>query len=82
MAAAEEFDANQLRLFWDTHILPKWGSVKLTKVRTIELQGFFNSFSPRLNPKTRLSSRAGLRLYRARGYLHPSNDEIQQLCNS
>jgi hypothetical protein len=28
----------------DTSILPKWGSTKLTKLRTIELQDFFNSF--------------------------------------
>jgi integrase len=38
--------------YLDTHILPKWGSVKLGKMRTIELQDFFNSFSPRLAPKT------------------------------
>jgi len=37
--------------YLDTHILPKWGSVKLAKMRTIELQDFFNSFSPRLAPK-------------------------------
>lgn len=36
----------------DTYILPKWGSTKLTKLRTIELQDFFNSFSPRLASKT------------------------------
>ena len=36
----------------DTYILPKWGSMKLTKLRTIELQDFFNSFSPRLASKT------------------------------
>jgi integrase len=36
----------------DTHILPKWGSMRLTKLRTIELQDFFNSFSPRLASKT------------------------------
>ena len=36
----------------DTYILPKWGSRKLTKLRTIELQDFFNSFSPRLASKT------------------------------
>ncbi len=38
--------------YLDTHILPKWGSVKLAKITTIELQDFFNSFSPRLAPKT------------------------------
>ena len=31
--------------FLDTYILPKWGSVKLTKMRTIELQGCFIVFS-------------------------------------
>ena len=36
----------------DTYILPEWGSMKLTKLRTIELQDFFNSFSPRLASKT------------------------------
>jgi len=36
----------------DTYILPRWGSTKLTKLRTIELQDFFNSFSPRLASKT------------------------------
>ena len=36
----------------DTYILPTWGSMQLTKLRTIELQDFFNSFSPRLAPKT------------------------------
>ena len=38
--------------YLDTHILPTWGLVKLSKMRTIELQDFFNSFSPRLAPKT------------------------------
>src|ERR1700678_609818 len=38
--------------YLDTYILPKWGSRKLTKLRTIELQDFFNSFSPRLASKT------------------------------
>lgn len=36
----------------DTHILPKWGPMKLSNLRTIDLQDFFNSFSPRLAPKT------------------------------
>jgi len=30
----------------------RWGSTRLTKLRTIELQDFFNSFSPRLASKT------------------------------
>src|SRR5882724_12849894 len=38
--------------YLDTHLLPKWGSMRLTKLRTIDLQDFFNSFSPRLAPKT------------------------------
>ncbi len=38
--------------YLDSYILPKWGSKKLTKLRTIELQDFFNSFSPRLASKT------------------------------
>src|SRR5258708_27666978 len=38
--------------YLDTYLLPKWGSMKLTKMRFIELQDFFNSFSPRLAPKT------------------------------
>jgi integrase len=36
----------------DTYILPRWGSMKLARLRTIELQDFFNSFSPRLASKT------------------------------
>ena len=38
--------------YLDTYILPRWGSTRLTKLRTIELQDFFNSFSPRLASKT------------------------------
>lgn len=38
--------------YLDTYLLPKWGSMKLKKMRTIELQDFFNSFSPRLASKT------------------------------
>ena len=47
---------NSSRISYDfylnTYLLPKWGSMKLTRMRTIELQDFFNSFSPRLAPKT------------------------------
>jgi len=53
--------------FLDTHILPKWGSVKLTKMRTIELQDFFNSFSPRLASKTIRNMHACLRTVLAQG---------------
>jgi hypothetical protein len=38
--------------YLDTYLLPRWGSMRITKLRTIELQDFFNSFSPRLAPKT------------------------------
>jgi integrase len=38
--------------YLDTYLLPKWGSMKLKKMRTIELQDFFNSFSPHLASKT------------------------------
>src|ERR1700730_9311016 len=38
--------------YLDTYLLPKWCSMRLTKMRSIELQDFFNSFSPRLAPKT------------------------------
>ena len=45
----------------DTYVLPKWGSTELTKLRTIELQDFFNSFSPRLASKTIRNMHACLR---------------------
>jgi len=47
--------------YLDSYILPKWGSKKLTKLRTIELQDFFNSFSPRLASKTIRNMHACLR---------------------
>src|SRR5437016_12828874 len=47
---------NSTRISYDfylnTYLLPKWGSMRLTKMRTIELQAFFNSYSLRLAPKT------------------------------
>ena len=45
----------------DTYILPKWGSTKLAKLTAIELQDFFNSFSPRLASKTIRNMHACLR---------------------
>src|SRR6266403_1358523 len=51
----------------DTYILPKWGSMKLTKLRTIELQDFFNSFSPRLASKTIRNMHACLRAVFSQG---------------
>jgi integrase len=47
--------------FLETYILPEMGSMKLTKMRTIGLQDFFNSFSPRLAPKTIRNMHACLR---------------------
>jgi hypothetical protein len=52
VAVAEEFDTYQLRLSPRYIHIAKMGSTKLTKLRTIELQDFFNSFSPRLASKT------------------------------
>ncbi|MFP5230161.1 MAG: tyrosine-type recombinase/integrase [Acidobacteriota bacterium] len=37
---------------FDIYLLPKWGDVKLTKLTTVALQEWFNSFHPRLAPKT------------------------------
>ena len=35
-----------------THILPRWGETKLKDLKTMDMQEFFNSFHPRLAPKT------------------------------
>ncbi len=35
-----------------TYLLPIWGRAPLSKIRTVQLQDYFNSFSPRLSPKT------------------------------
>jgi integrase len=47
---------NSTRISYDyylnTYLLPKWGSMKIQKMRVIELQDFFSSFSPRLASKT------------------------------
>ena len=45
LAAVEEFDEDQLRLFSGHVHLAEVGSLKLTKMRTIELQGCFIVFS-------------------------------------
>ena len=62
---------NSTRISYDfylnTYILPKWGSVKLRKMRTIELQDFFNSFSPRLAPKTIRNMHACMRTVFSQG---------------
>jgi hypothetical protein len=38
--------------FADKYLLPAWGTMKLRKMSVIELQDFFNSFHPRLSPKS------------------------------
>jgi integrase len=47
--------------YLDTHILPQWGATRVVKMRTIELQDFFNSYSPRLAPRTIRNMHACLR---------------------
>ena len=38
--------------FMDKYLLPAWGTMRLRKMSVIELQDFFNSFHPRLSPKS------------------------------
>jgi integrase len=47
--------------YLDTHILPRWGATRVVKMRTLELQDFFNSYSPRLAPRTIRNMHACLR---------------------
>ena len=47
--------------YLDSHILPQWGTTRVVKMRTIELQDFFNSYSPRLAPRTIRNMHACLR---------------------
>jgi len=47
--------------YLDKYLLPRWGSTRPDRVRTLELQDFFNSFSPRLAPKTIRNMHACLR---------------------
>jgi hypothetical protein len=42
----------QYEFLFKTYILPEWGEVRLKDLRTMDLQKFFNSFDPRLSPKT------------------------------
>jgi len=42
----------QYEFLFTTYILPEWGGVELKDLRMMELQKFFNSFDPRLSPKT------------------------------
>ena len=47
--------------YLDKHILPKWGTMRVVKIRTLELQDFFNSYHPRLASRTIRNMHACLR---------------------
>lgn len=47
--------------YLDTHILPRWGATRIVKMKALELQDFFNSYSPRLAPRTIRNMHACLR---------------------
>ncbi len=47
--------------FFDSYIVPKWGSMKLRKLTTVALQEWFNSYHPRLASKTIKSMHGALR---------------------
>jgi integrase len=49
--------------FTEKYLLPTWGTMKLRKLSVIELQDFFNSFSPRLSPKSIRLMHACLRVH-------------------
>jgi integrase len=49
--------------FMDKYLLPTWGTMKLRKMSIIELQDFFNSFHPRLSPKSIRLMHACLRVH-------------------
>lgn len=49
--------------FMDKYLLPTWGTMKLRKMRIIELQDFFNSFYPWLSPKSIRLMHACLRVH-------------------
>jgi integrase len=49
--------------FMDTYLLPAWGTMKVRKMNVIELQDFFNSFHPRLAPKSIRLMHACLRVH-------------------
>jgi integrase len=48
-------------MFMTTYLLPEFGTMKLRKMNTIDLQDFFNTFTERLSPKTIQLMRACLR---------------------
>lgn len=49
--------------FMEKYLLPTWGTMKLRKMSIIELQDFFNSFHPRLSPKSIRLMHACLRVH-------------------
>jgi hypothetical protein len=49
--------------FMDKYLLPAWGTMRLRKMSTIEVQDFFNSFHPRLSPKSIRSMHGCLRAH-------------------
>jgi integrase len=49
--------------FTEKYLLPKFGTMKLRKMNTLELQDFFNSFHPRLSAKSIKSMHACLRVH-------------------
>jgi integrase len=49
--------------FMDKYLLPTWGTMKLRKMSILELQDFFNSFHPRLSPKSIRLMHACLRVH-------------------
>lgn len=51
----------QYEFLFKSYLLPKWGDTKLKDLKTMELQEFFNSFHPRLSPKTIRLMHGGLR---------------------
>ena len=53
--------------FMHKYLLPAWGTMKLRKMVIIELQDFFNSFHPRLSPKSIQLMHACLRVHLNQG---------------
>jgi integrase len=51
----------QYEFLFTSYLLPRWGDTKLKDLKTMELQEFFNSFHPRLSPKTIRLMHGGLR---------------------
>jgi len=42
----------QYEYLFTSYLLPRWGETKLRDLKAMELQEIFNSFHPRLSPKT------------------------------